>query len=169
MKNRYGALSGRRQKIGLSAAPQNSSFYEQNPSVVFAPKIDVLYIIITQIFFSFFRIFSLHLRQLLGRHVHCPNFCGTTGFCRALHKERAIRQELYKKGFAQTEFRAMNPPMRTSFATSTISFLQNDRNFKKGKKERWFELPVGIRKYRGKRKMSRHHHQLRQIPDALIM
>lgn len=131
--NRYDALSRRLQKIGVSAAPRNSSFYKQNPSVVLAPKMGVLYIFITQIFFFFFRIFSFHLRQLLGRHVHCPNFCGTTEFCRALREERAMRQELYKKGSAQTEFRALNPPMRTSFTTSTISLLQNDTNLKKKK------------------------------------
>lgn len=133
--NRYDALSRRLQKIGVSAAPRNSSFYKQNPSVVLAPKMGVLYIFITQIFFFFFRIFSFHLRQLLGRHVHCPNFCGTTEFCRALREERAMRQELYKKGSAQTEFRALNPPMRTSFTTSTISLLQNDTNLKKKRKE----------------------------------
>lgn len=63
-----------------------------------------------------------------------------------------------RKGFTQTEFHAMNLPMRTCFTTLKITFLQNCENIFKKKKIVQAFSPAGIRKYTEKEKsMSQHH------------
>lgn len=171
MMNRYDALSRRLQKIGVSAAPRNSSFYKQNPSVVLAPKMGVLYIFITQIFFFLFQnIFvspsatarkTRPLSKLLWHDRILP--CSTWGTCNAT---RTLQERVCPNRVSSTE-----PTYENIF--HYVNNLTSPKRYKFKKKERKknrsLKLPVGIRKYRGKKKMSRHRHQLRQIPDALMM
>lgn len=109
MMNRYDALSGRLQKIGVSAAPRNSSFYKQNPSVVLAPKMGVLYIFITEIFFFFLfqNIFvspsatarkTRPLSKLLWHDRILP--CSTWGTCNAT---RTLQERVRPNRVSSTE------------------------------------------------------------------
>uniref|UniRef100_A0A224Y5B0 Uncharacterized protein n=1 Tax=Rhipicephalus zambeziensis TaxID=60191 RepID=A0A224Y5B0_9ACAR len=94
---------------------------------------DIPYITVTKFFFFFSQYFCFTFGCCKEDTSTVHISAAKTEFRHALYKERAMRQELYKKkGVRPNEFQATYLPTRTFFFTTlTITSLRNSRHDKK--------------------------------------
>lgn len=121
-------------QVGLQDFVWNSSSHECWCRV--SPWMDALHIIITlySFFFLFHNIFispSSAARKTPTVHISAAQQSSALLYTRNVQCDKNFTR---RKGFTQTEFHAMNLPMRTCFTTLKITFLQNCENIFKKKR-----------------------------------